>query len=227
MHFSRTGRTSRSYTVRLWIKQTSAQGSNVELLELPSVLKLSINNVANQFDVVWHTNTCTMQPQTGISIVGTWIKIALVDDGDFLQRTMYLGTKSGCVFSDTTLALVTFSDLYLFGFATASASPKFQGYIRDVAVLPSALDSVSPSDFLTVDSYKEHGKKCAFFYIRMDEQFTKVLLDHANMVVLPMTAAMSFVDDSTAPLLCPAGTTYNPATGVCEGILLYPMTLTN
>ncbi len=99
MHFTTMATSAQSYTVRLWVKQTETQGSITELLELPSVLSLWIDNTANAFMTSWYSFstdgfiTYTMVPEIGTNIVGTWVKVALVSVANKHLRMGYVGAK--------------------------------------------------------------------------------------------------------------------------------------
>ena len=109
----------------------------------------------------------------------------------------------------------TFGDLYLFRFVLASANPRFQGYIRDFSVVMESAESISPASYFYYNYYYQCGTFDPYC-VRMDEQYTKLMVNYANMNIVPMPDDINFDQDSAASTLCSTGYAYNSDTSQCQ-----------
>lgn len=218
MHFTVKPVQHRNYFIRAWVKQSSAQTGHVELLEMLNIVKIWADSNSNSFIIEWESDTFSMTPDTG-SIVGSWRKISVSNKEANYERVALIDEKRSYtgLFSDSSK---TISDLYLFGLKTASANPKFHGYIRELAAgrltsdeLPA--DSENPSLYAHYDYYYSYGVYNEF-YLRMDEQYGKLFYNYASMLAVPMPASIDFASDSDQLTICTTRYFYNSDTGTCD-----------
>lgn len=209
LHFQISPITITEHSVRVWVRSTNVETEPIEILELPGLIKLwEISNVGYQY--LWGEASTIIPAKE--NTIGVWHKlyVANIGHGFILLDDISMNAN----FSSFQIRR-TIKDLYLFGFEDPSSGPHFKGYIRDLSINIGTKDENDPNIFMHYNYYFQHNQN-TMFYIRMDEQYSRHLVNYGNLDMIEMSEGLQYVDDPDDNVLCPMGKTYNSDTHSCQ-----------
>lgn len=202
----------------LWLKASPGTGSKFEVMEVDGFAKIWTNNDANQYNTEISSVSISMNLPSGETMT-SWHKLLLTKNArDF---GIYAGIDKAQP-TEYSLPLCDFiiSDVYFFGYKIPSAFPKFQGYIRDVALSLRENANYNPSLFYNENLYRRLPAIDAYFVLRMDEQYTNVIENYNKYMAISLPPTVTFQQASETPPMCLLGFVYNPATSKCESKII-------